>query len=458
MPRPLEIIVLAAGKGTRMYSDLPKVLHPLGGMPLLGHSLASAAALRPTAIHVVYGYGGGQVPRAAPGTRVTWVNQAEQKGTGHAVQQALPAIADGATVLVLYGDVPLISGETLKALCAAAADKLAILTVDLAEPGAYGRIVRDGAGRVLKIVEAKDARPDELKITEINTGFLAVPAARLKQWVGGLRNDNAQGEYYLTDVVGLAVADGVPIATTRPKATWEVLGVNSKSELATLERIYQNNQAQALLARGVTLRDPARLDVRGEVTAGRDVVIDVNVVLEGKVVLGDGVHIGPNNFLRDVTVSAGSHILPNCVIEQATIGKDCRIGPFARIRPGTRLADQVHVGNFVEIKNSEMGEGSKANHLTYVGDSAVGRDVNIGAGTITANYDGANKHRTVIGDRASIGSNVVLRAPVTVGEGATIGAGSVITKDAPAGELTLARGRQETVKGWKRPVKKQSEK
>jgi len=454
MTPPLEIIVLAAGKGTRMYSDLPKVLHRLGGESLLAHSLATAASLRPSAVHVVYGYGGERVPRALPDAAVRWVQQAQQKGTGHAVAQALPAVADQALVLVLYGDVPLIRADTLQTLIAAAGDKLAILTVDMAEPGAYGRIVRNGNGQIARIVEAKDASPEQLRITEVNTGFLAAPAAHLKRWAERLRNDNAQGEYYLTDVVGLAVADGVPVASSQPNATWEILGVNSKSELAYLERIYQNNRAQALLAQGVTVRDPARLDVRGQVSAGRDVVIDINVILEGKVILGDGVEIGPNNVLRDVSVGAGTRIFPNCVIEEADIGDECRIGPFARIRPGTRLANRVHVGNFVEVKNSTMGEGSKANHLTYVGDSSVGRDVNIGAGTITANYDGANKHRTVIGDNASIGSNVVLRAPVTVGAGATIGAGSVVTRDAPPGELTVARAKQETVKGWKRPAKK----
>lgn len=437
-----------------MYSDLPKVLQPLGGQPLLGHSLATVALLRPIVVHVVYGYGGNRVPQALAGTAVKWVNQAEQKGTGHAVAQALPAVTEDATVLVLYGDVPLIRAETLRRLCNAGADKLAILTVNIADPGAYGRIVRDGSQNIVRSVEAKDASAAELRITEINTGFLAAPAARLKQWVRRLHNDNAQGEYYLTDVVGLAVADDVPVVGIQPNASWEILGVNSKSELAHLERIYQNNQAQALLEQGVTLRDPARLDVRGEVSVGRDVVIDVNVVLEGKVVLGDGVHVGPNNLLRDVSVGAGTEILANCVLEAAVIGSQCRIGPFARMRPGTRVADHVHVGNFVELKNSELGESSKVNHLSYVGDTTVGREVNIGAGTITCNYDGVNKHRTVIGDRAFIGSNTQLVAPVTVGADATIGAGSVITRDAPPGELTVSRPEQKTRPGWKRPVKK----
>jgi len=458
MTEPLEIIILAAGQGKRMYSRLPKVLHALAGRPLLGHVLASATALTPRAIHVVYGHGGEQVRTALADAPVNWALQAEQKGTGHAVLQALPAIADDATVLILYGDVPLISAHTLRALVAAAGPgSLALLTAELPEPGAYGRILRDSAGRVTRIVEAKDANPEEAKVREVNTGFMAVAAGPLKRWVGALRNQNAQGEYYLTDVIAMAVAEGMTIATCSAQAQWEILGVNSKVELASLERIYQMNRSEELLQQGVTLHDPARVDVRGTLACGRDVVIDVNVVFEGKVTLADGVKIGPNCVLRDVTVGPGSHIEANCVLEESSVGAECRVGPFARLRPGARLADRVHVGNFVEVKKSDIGEGSKANHLSYIGDTTIGKGVNIGAGTITCNYDGANKHRTVIGDNAFIGSNTALVAPVTVGTDATIGAGSVIGRDAPAGELTLTRAEQKTVRGWKRPVKKKKD-
>jgi bifunctional UDP-N-acetylglucosamine pyrophosphorylase / glucosamine-1-phosphate N-acetyltransferase len=450
----LEIVILAAGQGKRMYSRLPKVLHDLAGKPLLGHVFDAARSLAPRAIHVVYGHGGDQVRAAFTGQSVNWALQAEQKGTGHALAQALPAIADDATVLVLYGDVPLIRSETLRTLADAAGPQaLALLTATLPEPGAYGRIVRDVAGKVVRIVEAKDASPSEIAVREINTGFLAAPAARLKDWVARLRNHNAQGEYYLTDVIAMAVAEGLTVTTPQASAEWEILGVNSKTELAQLERTHQLNQAQALLKQGVTLRDPARFDLRGELVCGNDVVIDVNVVIEGKVTLGDGVKIGPNNVLRNVILGKGTEVQPNCVLEEAIIGRDCRIGPFARVRPETQIADHVHVGNFVEIKKSVIGEGSKVNHLTYVGDSSVGRNVNVGAGTITCNYDGANKHRTVIGDNVFIGSNAALVAPLTIGAGATIGAGSVIAREAPAGELTLTRAEQRTIKGWKRPVK-----
>ena len=450
----LEVVILAAGKGTRMYSDLPKVLHPLAGKPLLGHVIDTARVLQPLAVHVVYGFGGERVPRALPDASVSWVLQAEQKGTGHAVQQAMPKVKSDSTVLILYGDVPLTRVDSLRPLAAAGREALALITVALNDPAGYGRIIRDGAGRVTRIVEHKDATPEQRAVREINTGIMAAPAALLARWLAALKNNNAQGEYYLTDVVAAAVADGIKIETSQPAYTWEIMGINSKPQLAELERIAQTNRAHALMEQGVTVLDPARLDVRGEVTVGRDVVLDVNVVLEGRVTLGDGVRIGPNNFLRDVTVAAGTQVQPNCVIEEAVIGAECRIGPFARIRPGTKLADHAHVGNFVEIKNSDVGAGSKVNHLSYVGDTTVGRDVNIGAGTITCNYDGANKHRTVIGDRVFIGSDTQLVAPVTIGEGATIGAGSTITKDAPPGELTLSRAEQKTRPGWKRPVKK----
>ena len=450
----LEVIILAAGQGKRMHSAFPKVLHTLAGKPLLAHVVDTARALRPRAVRVVYGHGGDQVRRALPAAEVVWILQAEQLGTGHAVQQAIGTVADDAVVLVLYGDVPLIAAETLRHLIwPLTPPTLSLLTVELSNPTGYGRIVRNSRGDVERIVEQKDATAEEAKLREINTGILAAPARLLRSWLARLENRNSQREYYLTDIVGMAVAEGVRVATHRPGTVWEVLGVNSKRELAELERAHQRTIAQALLDQGVTLRDPERLDVRGKLTCGRDVTIDVNAIFEGEVTLGDGVTIGPNNVIRDTVIGANTQILANCVIEDAVIGAGARIGPFARLRPGNRLADRVHVGNFVEIKKSEIGEGSKANHLTYIGDSLVGRDVNVGAGTITANYDGANKHQTIIEDNVSIGSNVVLRAPVTVGDGATIGAGSVITKNAPPGELTLTRAEQKTIKGWKRPVK-----
>lgn len=452
----LEVIVLAAGQGKRMHSSLPKVLQPLAGRPLLAHVLAAARSLRPHALHVVYGHGGEQVRAAFPEAEVNWVVQAEQLGTGHAVAQAIGAVAGDSIVLVLYGDVPLIRPPTLEALLAAARPPaLGLLTAELSDPGGYGRVVRHPLGQVERIVEQKDATPEEAAVNEINTGILAAPAAHLRRWLAALENRNSQGEYYLTDVIAAAVAEGIEIVTHQPGALWEILGVNSKRELAGLERTYQRNQAETLLAQGVTLYDPARLDVRGELVCGHDVAIDVNVVFEGRVRLADGVHIGPNCVIRDADIGAGTRVLASSVIEQAVIGADCRIGPFARLRPGSRLAGHVHVGNFVEVKQSELGEASKVNHLAYIGDSSIGREANVGAGTITCNYDGVNKHRTVIGDRAFIGSNTALVAPVHVGDGATIGAGSVITRDAPPEELTVARGRQQTVKGWKRPTKKQ---
>jgi bifunctional UDP-N-acetylglucosamine pyrophosphorylase/glucosamine-1-phosphate N-acetyltransferase len=455
MSTPLEIVILAAGQGKRMYSDTPKVLHHLAGRPLLAHVLESAHTLKPVAVHVVYGHGGERVREAFAQAGVTWARQAEQKGTGHAVAQAIPAVSDQATVLVLYGDVPLIRSQTLQELLeAAGSGSLALLTAELEQPAGYGRIIRDTAGKVVCIVENKDATPSEAAVREVNTGFLAAPAAKLKKWLAGLRNHNAQGEYYLTDIIAMAAAEGVPIVTRLPRDISEILGVNSKQELAQVERIHQKQQAEKLMQQGVTLRDPARLDVRGELSCGRDVVIDVNVIFEGKVTLGDRVQVGPNNIIRDCTIGADTVIHPNCVIEQADIGADCRIGPFARIRPETKLAAHVHVGNFVEVKKSDVGEGSKMNHLSYIGDTSVGSGVNIGAGTITCNYDGANKNRTVIGDNVFVGSNTALVAPVTVGANATIGAGSVIAKDAPAGELTLTRAPQVTKPGWKRPVKK----
>ncbi len=455
MSLALEIVILAAGQGKRMYSAMPKVLHDLAGKPMLGHVVAVARSLAPRAIHVVYGHGGEQVRAAFARDELHWAHQAEQLGTGHAVQQAVPAVAENALVLILYGDVPLIRAQTLQNLISqAGANTLALLTAELHDPTGYGRIVRNAANQVARIVEQKDATADEAAVREVNTGILVAPAARLRGWLARLENRNAQREYYLTDVIAMAVADGVDIVTRQPSAVWEILGVNNKMDLAGLERTHQKNIAQTLLEQGVTLRDPARLDVRGELVCGRDVVIDVNVVFEGKVTLGDGVKIGPNNVIRDATIGAATEIQPNCVIDGADIGGACRIGPFARIRPGTRLAAHAHVGNFVEIKKSDIGEGSKVNHLSYVGDSSVGRDVNIGAGTITCNYDGANKYQTIIGDNVFIGSNSALVAPVTVGDGATVGAGSVITKDVPSQELAITRGEQRSIRGWKRPQKK----
>jgi bifunctional UDP-N-acetylglucosamine pyrophosphorylase/glucosamine-1-phosphate N-acetyltransferase len=453
----LEILILAAGKGTRMRSDLPKVLHKLAGKPLLGHVVDTAHALGAGQTCVVYGFGGEAVPQAMADDRLTFVLQAEQHGTGHAVKQALPKLADDSVTLVLYGDVPLTHISTLQPLVAAAqAGKLGLLTVNLTLPDGYGRIVREG-GKVTRIVEHKDATPAERAIQEVNTGILAVATRHLKQWIAELKNDNAQGEYYLTDIIALAVRDGVTVETHQPNFEWEVLGVNSKAQLAELERIHQGEIAQALLDAGVTLLDPARLDVRGMLSCGRDVTIDVNCVFEGHVELGDSVQVGANCVLRNVTVAAGTRIDAFTLIDDAVIGEVNRLGPFSRIRPGTKLARDVHVGNFVEIKNSQIDDGSKINHLSYVGDTTMGKRVNIGAGTITCNYDGANKHRTVIEDEVFVGSATQLVAPITVGKGATLGAGTTLTRDAPAGELTLSRAKQLTINGWKRPVKQNKE-
>ncbi len=457
MHSKLEILILAAGKGTRMRSDLPKVLHKLAGKPLLAHVVDAAHALGAVQTCVVYGFGGEAVPQALPDDKLTFVLQAEQHGTGHAVKQALPQLADDSVTLVLYGDVPLTHVSTLKPLVAAAqSGKLGLLTVNLAHPDGYGRIVRQNS-RVTRIVEHKDATPAERAIQEVNTGILAVATRQLKRWIAELKNDNAQGEYYLTDIIALAVRDGVDVETHQPAYEWEVLGVNSKAQLAQLERIHQGEIAQALLEAGVTLLDPARLDVRGTLICGRDVSIDVSCVFEGHVQLGDGVQVGAHCVLRNVTVAAGTRIDAFTLIDDATIGEANRLGPFSRIRPGTTLARDVHVGNFVEIKNSQIDDGSKINHLSYVGDTTMGKKVNIGAGTITCNYDGANKHRTVIEDEVFVGSDTQLVAPVTVGRGATLGAGTTLTRDAPAGELTLSRAKQLTLSGWKRPVKQKKE-
>ncbi len=451
----LGVAILAAGQGTRMRSALPKVLHPLAGRPLLRHVVDKARELFPERLAVVHGYGGEQVREALPDPDIHWVLQAEQQGTAHALSQALPALEGVDRVLVLYGDVPLIGAETLGALIHAAdAGPLALLTVHLDDPTGYGRILRDPAGRVLRIVEHRDASSAEREIHEINTGMLVADRTRLAAWLARVGKDNAQGEYYLTDVVGLAVADGVEVRAVHPRDPLEVEGVNDRVQLARLERVLQRSQADALMRAGVTLCDPARFDLRGRLVAGRDLVIDINVVIEGDVELGEGVHLGANTVIRNSRIGPGTRVLESSLIEDSTVGADCRIGPFARLRPGTRLADGVHIGNFVEIKNSAVEQGSKINHLSYVGDASVGSGVNIGAGTITCNYDGANKHRTVIGDNAFIGSDTQLVAPVTVGPGATIGAGSTITRDAPPEKLTLTRSRQTTIDGWRRPKKR----
>lgn len=455
MQNMLSAVVLAAGQGTRMKSDLPKVLHTIGGKPMLAHVLEAARALNPASIVVVYGHGGGQVQSEINDDKLHWVEQAQQLGTGHAVAQAMPKVADDHTVLLLYGDVPLITAETLHTLVQAASGNcLALLTAELDDASGYGRIVRDSAGSVQCIVEQKDATPEQLEIREINTGMLAVNGKQLRQWISQLQNNNAQGEYYLTDIVGFAVVDGVKVQTTSPSSRVEIEGVNNKCQLAELERAHQQRLATAYMQDGLTLRDPARFDVRGELTFGEDVIIDVNVVLEGTVVLGKGVSISPNCMLKNVRVGDGTTIEANCVIENSSIGANCNIGPFARLRPETELSDSVKVGNFVEVKKSTIATGSKINHLSYVGDTTMGTNVNMGAGTITCNYDGANKHRTIIGNDVFIGSDTQLVAPVSIGDGATIGAGSTITRDAPPNALTLSRLKQTTKEGWRKPEKK----
>jgi bifunctional UDP-N-acetylglucosamine pyrophosphorylase/glucosamine-1-phosphate N-acetyltransferase len=449
----MNVVILAAGLGKRMHSDLPKVLHPLAGKPLLAHVVATARSLKPGVICIVYGHGGERVRAALDQADLIWAKQEPQLGTGHALAQALPHLDPKVPTLVLYGDVPLIRTETLQALYRAAGKGLALLTLELDDPHGYGRIIRS-RGKVKRIVEEKDATAAERALREINTGILVLPTGRLKTWLAGLRNQNAQKEYYLTDVIAAAVADKVAVSTAHPGAAWETLGVNSKAQLAELERTFQRGVAAALMQDGVTLADPARIDVRGSLACGRDVSIDVNCVFEGEVALGDGVSIGANCVLRNVKVAAGTRIEPFCHLDEADIGARCRIGPYARLRPGTTLAEEVHIGNFVEVKASQIAARSKANHLAYVGDTSVGRNVNIGAGTITCNYDGANKHRTIIEDDVFIGSDTQLVAPVRVGKGATLGAGTTLTKDAPAGALTVSRAKQVTIPDWKRPVKK----
>ena len=455
MNPPLSIVILAAGKGTRMKSELPKVLHPLAGKPLIGHVLAAAETLGPDRVCVVYGHGGDALPKAIGGDHIAWALQDPQLGTGHAVAQAMPHVIPDGHVLILYGDVPLTRPETLQEMRMIAREgAIALLTVHLDNPAGYGRIVRNARGQVERIVEHKDASAEELAIHEVNTGILCLPAAKLQGWLSRLGNDNAQGEYYLTDVIGMAAAEGERVLPCHPMADWEVLGVNSRAQLAELERRHQRNLAEALMAAGVTLIDPDRIDVRGELTCARDVQIDLNCIFEGRVLIGENVKVGAHCVIKDADIGPGVEIKPFSHIEGAKIGAGAIVGPFARLRPGTELDEAVHVGNFVELKNAQVGFNSKINHLSYVGDATVGRKVNIGAGTITCNYDGANKHRTVIEDEAFIGSDTQLVAPVTVGKGATLGAGTTLTKDAPAGELTLSRAKQLTLPGWKRPVKK----
>ena len=454
----MNIVILAAGQGKRMHSNLPKVLHPLAGKALVSHVIDTARQLSPKKLCVVYGHGGDAVRGTLDAPDLAWALQERQLGTGHAVQQALPHLDGNGTTLILFGDVPLIQPETLKRLLHAAQDALAVLTVDLADPTGYGRIVRDAAGQVARIVEQKDATPEERQIREINTGIMAMPTARLRERLVDLSNDNAQNEYYLTDVVGRALKAGVPIRTARPQYEWEVLGVNSKVQLAELERIAQRRVAENLMEHGVRLADPARLDVRGELVCGRDVFIDVNCVFEGKVELAEAVEIGPNCVIRNARLGVGARIEAFSHIEDAVVGADNGIGPFARLRPGAELAEGVHIGNFVEVKKTTMAAHSKASHLAYIGDATIGQRVNVGAGTITCNYDGANKHRTIIEDDAFIGSDTQLVAPVTVGRGATLGAGTTLTKNAPPGSLTISRAKQVSIEGWKRPVKSSSKK
>lgn len=450
----MNIVILAAGQGKRMHSNLPKVLHPLAGKPLVRHVIDTARTLSPSRLCIVFGHGGDAVRSALDASDLAWALQEPQLGTGHAVLQAVPFLDGEGTTVVLYGDVPLIRAETLRRLIHAAADGLAVLTVEVDDPHGYGRMVRDASGRVVRIVEQKDATPEERAIREINTGIMAMPTARLGHWLSRLSSDNAQREYYLTDIVGLATEDGVPVRTASPDHAWEVLGVNSKVQLAELERVAQRSLAEQLMEQGVRLADPARIDVRGELRCGRDVFIDVNCVFEGLVVLDEAVEIGPNCVLKDARIGAGTRLEAFTHVEDAIVGADGRIGPFARLRPGAELAEDVHVGNFVEIKKSTIAAHSKANHLAYIGDATIGSRVNVGAGTITCNYDGANKHRTVIEDDAFIGSDTQLVAPVTVGRGATLGAGTTLTKDAPPDSLTISRAKQVSISGWKRPVKK----
>jgi len=449
----VTVIVLAAGQGKRMHSDLPKVLHKVAGKPMIEHVLDTAASLSDRDPVVVHGHGGERLIAGLAHRAITWVEQRAQLGTGHAVAQTLSQLPSEGMILILYGDVPLLTTASLQRLLAAATDGIGVLTARLPDPTGYGRIVRDVRGRLLRIVEHKDATVDELALTEINTGIMAVDAALLQRWIPGLGNDNAQGEYYLTDCVALAVGEGLDVGSATLADISEALGVNNRRQLAEVERLHQARETGRLLDQGVTLLDPARVDIRGALECGRDVIIDVNVVFEGKVTLGDGVRIGPNNVIVDSVIGNNVEILPNCVIEATAIGANARIGPFSRLRPETRLAADVHVGNFVEIKKSDIGRGSKVNHLSYVGDAEVGQRVNVGAGTITCNYDGAHKHKTVLEDDVFVGSDTQLVAPVRVGRGVTIAAGTTVTEDVEAERLVISRVRQKSISGWQRPRK-----
>ncbi|TGD72773.1 UDP-N-acetylglucosamine diphosphorylase/glucosamine-1-phosphate N-acetyltransferase [Mangrovimicrobium sediminis] len=453
----LEVIILAAGQGTRMRSPLPKVLHPVAGQPMLAHVVATARRLQPQAIHVVVGHGAPAVREALPATDLHWVEQAQQLGTGHAVLQALPDVDPASVVLVLYGDVPLIGEQTLSALVAAAHDGPALLTARLADPGGYGRILRGADGAVLGVVEQRDATDEQLAIDEVNTGVIAAPAALLARYLPQVGNANSQGEYYLPDVLGLAVADGIPVAAQLASGELEILGVNDRLQLARVEREYQLRRAQELMREGVAIADPARFDTRGELRCGAGVSIDINCLFEGEVVLGDGVQVGPNCVLKNVRVADGATIHAMSHLEDAEVGAGASVGPFARLRPGTRLARGSRVGNFVETKNAQVGEGSKINHLSYVGDCEMGAGVNIGAGTITCNYDGVSKHRTSLGDDVFIGSNSTLVAPVSVARGGFVAAGSTLTQAVAEGDLAVGRSRQRNISGWRRPGKRGGE-
>ena len=450
---PLNIVILAAGKGTRMYSEKPKVLHALAGKPLIQHVLDCATELKPRHICVVYGHGGEAVPKAMQQYAARFVVQEPQLGTGHALQQAMPHLDDDSLTMVLYGDVPLIQYSTLHQM-AQAGNGLVLLTVHLANPAGYGRIMRDAQGDVRSIIEEKDATPEQREIQEVNTGILLAPTKSLRAWLAKLQNNNSQREYYLTDIVSMAVQQGIVVHTVQPAHEWEIHGINSKSQLAVLERTLQLIIASRLLVQGVTVADPARIDVRGKLNCGRDVEIDVGCVFAGEVSLGDNVRVGAYSVIRNASIGKGTDIAPYSHIDSSEVGADCHIGPYARLRPGTRLHDGVHIGNFVEVKNSEIAAQSKANHLSYIGDSTVGSRVNVGAGTITCNYDGANKHRTIIEDDVFIGSDTQLVAPVRVGRGATLGAGTTLTRDAPEGQLTVSRAKQVSIPGWKRPARK----
>jgi bifunctional UDP-N-acetylglucosamine pyrophosphorylase / glucosamine-1-phosphate N-acetyltransferase len=452
MMNKLNIVILAAGKGTRMFSSKSKVLHEVAGKPILRHVIDCAKLLSAEKIIVVFGFGGDAVKSAFSGENIIWVEQAQQLGTGHAVQQAAPYLDDNANTLILLGDVPLVDAQSCEKLLAKANNQLVIQSFNKADPTGYGRIIRSNSS-VTAIVEHKDATEEQKNINEVNTGIMAMSAKALKNWLAGLSNNNAQGEYYLTDIVGFAVRDKVNVVAEITDDEWSVTGINSKQDLAQIERVYQQRYAESLLKKGVTLADPARIDVRGNLETAQDVEIDVGCIFEGKVTLGENVKIGAYCVIKNATIAAGSIIAPYTHIVETNIGENSRIGPFARLRPGTILAAETHVGNFVELKNAQVDIGSKINHLSYVGDATIGKNVNIGAGTITCNYDGANKFRTVIEDGAFIGSDTQLIAPVTVGKGATIGAGSTISKDAPAGELTISRAKQLTITGWKRPTK-----